>query len=314
VSKVVVTGAGGYVGGRLVEFLDADGWQVDTLEREYAPHLRVAQTVIDLADSGVTDRLSEALLGAETVVHLAGENEVCAASEPVGALMRTVAATQHIAAACAAARVRRLVYVSTVHVYGAQIAPMAILSEEMRVEPRSPYAIARLASEHAAAAAAPCELVVLRLTNCVGAPASPAVDRWSLVVNDLCRQGAVSGQLTLRTSGMQWRDFIPMTTVCSTIALAARASESRLRPSTYNLGSGTPSTVRAIAVMVQDAIEAQTGDRPRLYAQPPESNPPAAYYVAIDRLRAQGVDLSGDLGDAVSETVNFCLSNRHAVI
>ena len=82
--------------------------------------------------------------------------------------------------------------------------PGAVLDEHLRAEPRSAYAISRLACEHALAAALgpDTELVVLRLTNSVGAPADAAVDRWSLVANDLARQGARDGTLTLRSHGV----------------------------------------------------------------------------------------------------------------
>ena len=94
--------------------------------------------------------------------------------------------------AVADSAVKRLVYMSTVHVYGERMTGGATLTEDMRPEPRAPYAIARLASEHLAAALSRkgIEVVVLRLTNSMGAPAHPAVDRWTLVANDLCRQGS----------------------------------------------------------------------------------------------------------------------------
>src|SRR5205085_1729863 len=126
---------------------------------------------------------------------------------------------ERLAEGCASSGVGRLVYLSTMHVYGARIVPGATLTEDMRPEPRSAYGISRLASEHVAAslAAGAYELVVLRLTNSVGAPYDPGVDRWTLVANDLCRQGAQAGQLELRSSGMQWRDFVPLRSVCAAL-------------------------------------------------------------------------------------------------
>ncbi len=59
-------------------------------------------------------------------------------------------ATERLVEAIAAAGVRRLVYMSTMHVYGERIQGGAVLTEDMRPEPRATYAIARLASEHAA--------------------------------------------------------------------------------------------------------------------------------------------------------------------
>ena len=48
-------------------------------------------------------------------------------------------------------------------------------------------------------------------SNAVGrAGCADAVDRWTLVANDLCRQAVTTGALALRTTGTQWRDFVAL--------------------------------------------------------------------------------------------------------
>jgi UDP-glucose 4-epimerase len=200
---------------------------------------------------------------------------------------------------------------STVHAYGARIRPGVILTEDMRPEPRSAYGISRLASEHAAASLADgaYELVVLRLTNTVGAPYDPRVDRWTLVANDLCRQGALGHPLELRSSGVQWRDFVALGDVCSALTTASEP-DGQLPPGTYNLGSGDPLTVRELAGMIQASFERETGTRPELRAPEPPRERPDAYHVSVERAAEHGVQLSAPLQDAVDETVRFCLEHR----
>ncbi len=266
--------------------------------------------ILDLttADRG---ELVDACGGADAVIHLAGENEVDAAREPAATMASTAVATERIAEAAAEAGVGRFVYMSTVHVYGDRITEGVTLTEEMRPEPRASYAISRLASEHLAAGIARegFELVVLRLTNSVGAPDDPKIDRWTLVANDLCRQGALNGTLELRTSGVQWRDFVPLVDVCSIIA-AASAVDGSLPSGTYNLGSGTPTMVRGLAEMIQDAFERLAGSRPALRAPEPGPERPEPYRVSVKRLRRHGLRAATPLADAVEETVRFCLEHR----
>lgn len=279
------------------------------LNRDPAPWLGVPETIADLC-TAPPEALASACADAGAVVHLAGEDEVMAAREPERALADTVRAAQRLAAACRQARVPRIVYLSTVHVYGTRIAPGAVLDESLRCEPRSAYAIARLACEHALAAAlAPgTELVVLRLTNSVGAPADVSVERWSLVANDLARGGARDGRLVLRSDGTQWRDFVGLTEVCTTIAAACRPE--RLAAGTYNLGSGRPRTVRELAGLVQDAFLAAGAGRPPLEAPAPAPDPAGPYRVAVDRLAAAGLAPGDTVAAAIRETVDFCLHNR----
>ena len=287
------------------------GFETQALVREPAPWLDGPQTVCDLC-TVQCDELAAVCERATTVVHLAGENELLAASDPAAALGSTVVASERLAEACTTAGVRRLVYLSTVHVYGARMTAGATLTEDMRPEPRSAYAISRLASEHVAAtlAAGAFELVILRLTNSVGAPADPGVDRWSLVANDLARQGTLLGRMELRSAGVQWRDFVALTDVCSAIVAACEPNGGRLSPGTYNLGSGRPATVLELAGLVQDALADRTGERPALHVPAPPPDPPGPYHVSVAGLAAHGIGAGRSLREAVQETVDFCLENR----
>lgn len=151
--------------------------------------------------------------------------------------------------------------------------------------------------------------MVLRLSNTVGAPYDPRVDRWTIVANDLCRQGSLTNELRLRSSGVQWRDFVSLRDVCGALT-AASEPEGPLPPGTYNLASGHPLTVRELAHMIQRSFERQTGSRPELHAPPPSGEPPGAYHVSVQRAAEHGLQLSAPLHDAVDETVRFCLDHR----
>lgn len=301
------------MGSGLVQTLEAEGWEVRALGREWADHLDVEQVVGDLARG--QDAAAAGCRDVDAVVHLAGDNEVVAARDPAFALGGTVLATERLIEAVAEAGVKRLVYMSTVHVYGQRMVPGATLEEEMRPEPRAPYAIARLASEHTAAALAAhgVEVVILRLTNSLGAPAHPAVDRWTLVANDLCRQGVLHGRLELRSSGVQWRDFVALADVRAIVAAASRIDDPGLPAGTYNLGSGTPMTIRDLAAIVQDSFERTTGERPELEAPEPEASPPGPYHVSVERAAAHGQRAGTPVADAVEETVRFCIEHKEAL-
>lgn len=305
--RVLITGAGGYVGSGLVRSMSDEGWEVRALVRERAAHLDVEQIVADLALD--VDAAERACADVDAVVHLAGENEVFAARDPARALGATVLATERLSEAAAAVGLGRLVYMSTVHVYGERMQPGATLTEELRPEPRAAYSIARLASEHVAAALAGegTEVVVLRLTNSLGAPAHPAVDRWTLVANDLCRQGALTGRLELRSSGIQWRDFVSLGDVR---AFVSAACGSGVEPGTYNLGTGKPMTVRDLAGLVQDAFEGETGSRPDLVAPEPGPERPDPYVVSVEKAEAQGLRADTSVAQAVADTARFCIEHK----
>lgn len=307
-TRVLVTGAAGYVGSRLCEELLArPGTAVRAAIRKPVGWLEgVEEVVVELP---AIDRSVGICMGVDSVIHLAGPNEVAAAREPERALIDTVAATHRICRAAVNAGVKRFIYLSTVHVYGGALEPGAMVTEATVPAPRTAYAIARLAAEHVVTAAATegMDAVVLRLTNSVGAPAHPSVDRWTLIANDLCRQAVTKGSLTLRSDGTQWRDFVPLTAVCRLLADAASGA---LGPGTYNAGSGKSMTVRQLAELIQEMAGSRLGHRPPIYAPPVSGASEPRWTVAVEKLDAAGYRLPTDIRGAIDETVRFCIERK----
>ncbi|MDQ3292943.1 MAG: SDR family oxidoreductase [Actinomycetota bacterium] len=300
--SIAVTGATGFLGSRIIAEL-ADRSPAALVRAPVTWLDDARQVEVDLLDP--VERVAEALAGVDTVIHLAGHNEVVAAAEPDRALTETVLAGHRLVRAAARAGVGRIVYVSTVHVYGAQLVGAAVIDEEVPPAPRSIYAIARLAVEHLVAATP--DAVVLRLTNAVGAPVHPDVNRWTLVAADLCRTATSTGAVVLQSSGQQWRDFIALDDVAR-IVVAATDPEA-VPAGTYNVASGRAITVRALAELVQDRVEASTGSRPVLQAPAPTGPDPAPYRVDPGRLAARGLVAEVPISDAIDDIIALCLAH-----
>jgi UDP-glucose 4-epimerase len=311
----VLVGAGGYLGSRLAAWLATGASQTEvtvrTVMRHSSPEVPGDRTVVDLLSDDGPAALAVACKDADAIIHLAGPNEVATSADPQQAVADTIRLSQRVADAASLAGVHRLVYVSTIHVYGARLTPGARISEDLRPESRSPYAVARLASEHLLSAARS-DSVIFRLTNSVGAPLSPAIDRWSLVANDLCRQAVTSGSLRLRTPGTQWRDFVALSDACR--ILAGTLGADAMPAGTYNLGSGRPCTVRQLAQVVQERAEVALGQRPTLIAPKPPPDPPGPYTVSTERLAAAGWRATTPLADGIDETLAFCLAHRQDLL
>lgn len=300
---VAVTGAGGYVGGRLVAHLARQGRAVRALSRRPAPWLPDAVPV-DLAAGDDVD-LVAALDGCDAVVHLAGASEVRFAADADTALAETVVAAQRVARASAAAGIDRVVVASTVHVYGAALRSGSTVDHRTVPQPRHAYAVARLAGEHLVAGSVPSP-VALRLTNAVGAPVDGRVDRWTLVANELCARAARGEALVLRSSGRQWRDFVDLGDVCDVLAAA---TDPDFPAGTYDLGSGTSTTVLALAELVAEVAADVTGHRPAVEAPPHDGPVPEPFAVSIAALAGLGHRPSTPLRASVEETIRGCLAD-----
>jgi UDP-glucose 4-epimerase len=303
-TSVLVTGAGGYIGQRVTHRLAADGVDVRALVRTAVPWPGgVEQIVGDLVtDPGLAATCTR---GIDVVIHLAGANEVAMADDPVRAMADTITAAQRIADS----GVARVIYLSTVHVYGGALVPGALVGEDTPPSPLHPYAEARLACEDIFTSSDVPSLL-FRLTNGVGAPTRPDVRRWSLVANELCREGVTSGTLTLRSDGVQWRDFIALQDVESALSdLIHRPSVHGL----YNLGSGTSITIRDLVGLIQESFVELGQARPELVAPAPPPDPPGPYRVDVTRFRQLGLKPPTPLSTALAETVAFCLAHRQTL-
>jgi nucleoside-diphosphate-sugar epimerase len=110
-SPVFVTGASGFIGGKLAERLLADGRPVRVLSRRPLPELEARGAEVILGDLHDRAALARGCLAADTVFHVAGRVGVWG---PADDFFRVnVEGTRHVIAACRDAKVPRLVYTSS---------------------------------------------------------------------------------------------------------------------------------------------------------------------------------------------------------
>ncbi|MGC9954255.1 MAG: SDR family oxidoreductase [Rhizomicrobium sp.] len=313
--RIFVTGARGYLGGRLVQDLAADSSfrVVGTTRKQTAP----PQGWPSAADLIAWDPLAldeaamaAALRGVDTIVHLAAPNEVECGADLVASLESGCVASLKLLRAACAAGCRRFIFLSTIHVYGSPLPER--ISETDAANPVHPYAIIHRTAEdfvRAAHAKGDIEGVVLRLSNGIGAPAWLEVGRWTLVGNDLCRQAIQSGRIILRSSGLQWRDFILLRDFVRAIRLMIDAPASALGEGLFNLGGRLPLRMLDIAEVVARRAEIM------LERSIPISRQPAAAGVqwpsidfSIDRIATLGFVPSprSALDAEIDRTLDLC--------
>ena len=117
-TRVLVTGASGFVGKRLCEYLEDKGFDVTRAVRYTDGAVKDACSVGSI---GPDTNWSEALTGVDVVVHLAARVHLMEdnATNPLAEYRRVnVDGTNKLAMAAVSAGVRRFIYVSTIKVNG----------------------------------------------------------------------------------------------------------------------------------------------------------------------------------------------------
>ncbi len=106
-----ITGASGFIGGKIAERLLAGGRSVRVLARRPLPHLGALGAEVIPGDLDNPEALRRGCQGAETVFHVAGRVGVWGSADDFFRV--NVGGTRNVLAACRAAGVPRLVYTSS---------------------------------------------------------------------------------------------------------------------------------------------------------------------------------------------------------
>ena len=125
-SRVLVTGATGFVGGGITRRLLADGRDVRALSRrpDAATALRALGVEVVAGDVLAPDTVEDAARGCDVVYHAAGVNGFCM-RDPGPMRAANVTGTENVIGACARAGVRRIVYTSSAAVIGEEAGVVA---------------------------------------------------------------------------------------------------------------------------------------------------------------------------------------------
>jgi UDP-glucose 4-epimerase len=308
--RVLITGGLGYVGGRVARHLARAGrCELHLASRRPvdAPAWLERGRIVAL---DVTDELSLAAAceGVNQIVHFAAINEIDSAADPEQALVVNGLGTLKVLRAAIRAGVERFVYFSTAHVYGSPLAGR--LDESTLARPQHPYAIThRVAEDFVLAARDKGEIagVVLRLSNGFGAPERADVNRWTLLVNDLCRQAVVDRKLVLKSSGVQLRDFITLEDVGRAVEHVLELDAADLDDGLFNLGGGAAMSILEVAKRIAARCEVVLGFTPELqHPERKDGEVTLPLDFRIDKLARTGFALTSDIDGEIDATLRLC--------
>ena len=310
-STILITGGLGYVGGRIASALISDHNQrviVGTRKATDDLPAWLNKTNIKIIDLFASTNLDLVCQDVNTIIHCAALNEIDCAKDPIEALRVNGLGTLNLIEAAKKAKVAKFIYFSTAHIYGAPLE--GVISESSLPRPIHPYAISHKTAEDFILAEHDKKTftgIVLRLSNSFGAPIRADVNRWSLVVNDLCRQAVIDRKLVLRSSGLQERDFITLTDVQKAVQHLLGLPPQAIGNGIFNLGGENSISIYAIAKLIARRCEIILGYKPEIQRPDPQQGEVSnSLNYKIDKLKATGFKLTGSIDDEIDQTLSFC--------
>lgn len=259
--RFLVTGAAGFLGSALANRLAREGHLVRGLDDLSTGDPGVLSPEVHFARGDINDRpkLWTQLQDIDCVYHLAARVSVPeSVLYPREYNQVNVGGTVTLMEAMRDVGVRRAVFISSGAIYGDQ--PEQPLKETFQPNPRSPYAVSKLAAEYYIRTIGSLwgiETVCLRVFNAYG-PGQHLPPVHAPVIPNLLRQAKLNGTVVVHGDGTQTRDYIYIDDVVNAMVAAANAPD--VNQMIINVGSGRDTSVRELLRLVLEI----TGGHPEV--------------------------------------------------
>jgi UDP-glucose 4-epimerase len=252
--RVAVTGGAGFIGSHVLDKLAAAGHTPVVVDLVPSPHHALGAFDTVIADVTDVSAACDALRGCDAVVHLAAVADVNdVVADPARAHTANVGGTQAVLEAARQVGVRRVVYGSTVWVYGGLPAEEIVDETSPLALPEHLYTATKIAGEMYSLAYSRLygvESTILRFGIPYGPRARPAA-----VVPSFVNRALRGEPITIAGDGRQTRQFVYVGDLAEGIVAALRPDAAGR---TYNLVGSEETSVREIA----DAVCALVAEVP----------------------------------------------------
>jgi NAD dependent epimerase/dehydratase len=315
--RVLVTGAGGFIGSHLTDALVRDGARVRALVHyngrgepgQLSTLATDVQRSLEVVLGDVRDRtgVRRAIEGCEIVFHLAALIGIpYSYTAPQSYVETNVTGTLNVLEACRDCGIERLLQTSTSEVYGtAQYTP---IDERHPLHAQSPYAATKIGSDQLAYsyfAAFGTPVVIVRPFNTFGPRQS-----MRAVIPTIITQALASDEIQLG-SVTPVRDFLFVRDNARGFIAAAVAPGERVLGEVINLGTGRGVTIGSVVELVGKIL----GKNLRVTTQGDRKRPEKSEVFQLLAAAGKAKELAGwqaatSLEDGLAETVRWIDANR----
>jgi len=256
-SLYLITGIGGFIGSSLARALLSRGEQVrgaDNFATGNPENIKEILGRIDFREADILDldAMHSACAGVDFVLHQAAIPSVPkSVLDPLGSNRTNIDGTVNVLVAARDAKVKRVVYAASSSAYGDT--PTLPKYEAMKPDPISPYAVAKLASEHYMISFYRCyglETVCLRYFNIFGPRQDPS-SPYSGVLAKFITQMLRGEQPNINGDGEQSRDFTYIDNAVEANLLACQAPAEKVAGQVFNTATGRRVTLNETFRLLQ---------------------------------------------------------------
>lgn len=255
--RVLISGAGGYVGIPLARALVSRGWHVTALDRYFFGKDKLGDLLtnpsVDVVSQDIRGIDGKLLESVDAVVDLAAlSNDLSAEIDPDLTHRINFEGGAALAKAAKAAGVKRYIYSSSASVYGHGLKNNLVETDECR--PQTLYAKSKLHVEQQLKqlASKTFEPVIFRNATIFGL--APRM-RFDLVINIMTLRAWKERTIYIMGGGAQWRPLVHINDVVGVMVKGLEAESEAVAGETFNVGDENMNfQVRQLAQFILDVI------------------------------------------------------------
>ncbi len=297
-ARILITGAGGYIGTTLVDMALDAGHEVAALDRFFfGEHLMrdfLANDRFSVLKADIRDVSPSDLEGFDVVMDLAALS-----NDPAGNLNPDLTTSinykgrAHLAEAAKSAGVPRYILASSCSIYGS--GESTDLTEESPANPLTEYATSTYRAERHVMEMGDQSFCVSATRNATVFGLSRRM-RFDLVVNQMTRDAVQTGSLTVMGGGKQWRPLVHVRDVARSFITIAEQPVGKVNQQVFNIGRDNYQ-IRALAFIVRENLPF-----PVTVETLPDNNDRRNYNASFEKARkVLGFEAQYDVAFAVNE-------------
>ena len=254
IKKILVTGAGGYLGANISSVLASAGFEITAFDlallgKNEEWEKKMTRIILgDIRDKKLLDELIREEFDA--IIHLISLDHKASQNSPGNVININVLPVWNLLDIFLKQNLKTFIYFSTQQVLGN--IPKTSIDENTVPSPLNHYGLTHLLSENINSyygRISGINCINVRLSNGYGPPVFKDNNCWWLVVNDLCKTAFEKGKIVLLSDGSPQRDFIYVEDIGNALI---KILENRISARTVNIGSGVTYTILELALMVRE--------------------------------------------------------------
>lgn len=297
--RILITGGAGFIGSHIAEYYQGRA-EIRILDNLRSGNMRnIRDLDVEFIRGDVRDRvkLARAMEGVDYVFHLAAMIGVPESMEhPLDCIDINVNGTLMVLEEAAKAGVKKLIYASSAAVYGNHSG--AILSEDMKADPHSVYAVTKLDGEHYCkifSESGKLKTVSLRYFNVFG-PRQDPESAYAAAPALFCNRAIHGRKISVFGDGEQSRDFVFVDDV---VKVNAFFMENDLE-GVYNVATGKTVTINELVKRILFMTDSQS----EVEYMPERSGDIRNLQASTDKLHGAGIRCDARFSASLGTTIN----------